>query len=451
MDGFIILDGTGDFKEEIGMPNELNEPLDENKVTEKDVLPVQDFNYNLQGDIEFDGLDKNAIRILEQALEEERATCSALYLELEIERSAAATAADEAMAMILRLQEEKASIEMEARQYQRMIEEKSAYIAEESNILKEILLRREREKHFLEKEVEAFRQMFFANEQLDADMEDTASTLEHKASSSLYFNEDAAMMLQRISESSGEKKKIKGTNDVLENNVTSTESQNYALPLGKELPIPELIEDADSSKLGYIHGHPSFNKHHQHPSGKNDEIIQDLQEKRRMSLDKNPIDQQKEVQADDNSSCQGLTSKTIETCGATNIGVMVDIPVSCDTTTISSSEAAADIKRSKSDISTRLPCMGSQQSKAVLSNLRRYSMSALDYERFKIDNEVGWLTERLRVVQEGREKLNFSIGHRDKEKVQSQLLEDITTEPGKAVRDACLPPLSHKVRVKVLN
>ncbi|XP_031267621.1 uncharacterized protein LOC116126055 [Pistacia vera] len=502
----------GDFKEEIGMLNELNEPLDENKVNEKDVLLVQEFNYNLQGQLEFDGLDKDAIRILEQALEEQLAARSTLYLELEKERSAAAIAADEAMAMILRLQEEKASIEMEARQYQRMIEEKYAYDAEEMNILKEILVRRERERHFLEKEVEAFRQMFFANEQLEADMEDTASTLECKASSSLYFNEDPAMMLLRISKSFGEKKKIKGTNDVPENDVTSTESQNYTLPLGKELPIPELVEDTESSKLGYIHGHPSFNKRYQQPSRNSDEIFQDLQEKGIMSMDKNPIDLQREVQADDNSSSQGLTSKTIETCGAANIGspcsasnvekhkklsqslvkterdlcvnhvpvignelvmfnetrgnksedlsnnVTVDIPISCDSTTINSSETATDIKRSKSDISSsRLLHMGSQQSKDVLSNLRRNSMSALDYERLKIDNEVGWLTERLRVVQEGREKLNLSIGRRDREKVQLQLLEDITiqlqeirqlTEPGKAVRDASLPPLSAKVILK---
>ncbi|KAJ0094004.1 hypothetical protein Patl1_25994 [Pistacia atlantica] len=502
----------GDFKEEIGMLNELNEPLDENKVNEKDVLLVQEFNYNLQGQLEFDGLDKDAIRILEQALEEQLAARSTLYLELEKERSAAAIAADEAMAMILRLQEEKASIEMEARQYQRMIEEKYAYDAEEMNILKEILVRRERERHFLEKEVEAFRQMFFANEQLEADMEDTASTLECKASSSLYFNEDPAMMLLRISKSFGEKKKIKGTNDVPENDVTSTESQNYTLPLGKELPIPELVEDTESSKLGYIHGYPSFNKRYQQPSRKSDEIFQDLREKGIMSMDKNPIDLQREVQADDNSSSQGLTSKTIETCGAANIGspcsasnvekhkkhsqslvkterdlcvnvpvignelvmfnetrgnksedlsnnVTVDIPISYDSTTINSSETATDIKRSKSDISSsRLLHMGSQQSKDVLSNLRRNSMSALDYERLKIDNEVGWLTERLRVVQEGREKLNLSIGRRDREKVQLQLLEDITiqlqeirqlTEPGKAVRDASLPPLSAKVCVKV--
>ncbi|KAI8011876.1 Myosin-binding protein 3 [Camellia lanceoleosa] len=81
----------------------------------------------------------------------------------------------------MRSQDEKASIEMKAWQYQRRIEEKSAYDAEEMNILKEILVRRieeksaydaeemnilkeilvrrQKEKHFLEREVEAYRRM----------------------------------------------------------------------------------------------------------------------------------------------------------------------------------------------------------------------------------------------------------------------------------------------------
>ena len=142
-----------------------DDPFAENKPIEKE-LAVAEFEC-LTPDQDFDGSDKNAIRVLEQALDEEHAARTALYLELEKERSAAATAADEAMAMILRLQEEKAIIEMEARQYQRMIEEKSAYDAEEMNILKEILLRRERENHFLEKEVEAYKRMFFEKEQLE--------------------------------------------------------------------------------------------------------------------------------------------------------------------------------------------------------------------------------------------------------------------------------------------
>ncbi|KAL7219889.1 hypothetical protein ACSBR2_012868 [Camellia fascicularis] len=128
---------------------QLDEPLHEKKLAEKSESSYEETKSN----------KKNAIRILEHALEEEHAARAALYLELEKERSAAAIAADEAMALILHLQDEKASIEMEAWQYQRIIEEKSAYDAEEMIILTEILVRRQKEKHFLEREVEAYRQM----------------------------------------------------------------------------------------------------------------------------------------------------------------------------------------------------------------------------------------------------------------------------------------------------
>jgi hypothetical protein len=71
---------------------------------------------------------------LREALHEEQEAIAALYLELE-ERNAASSAAHEAMAMITRLQEEKATIRMEARQYQRMAEEKQQYDQESMAIL----------------------------------------------------------------------------------------------------------------------------------------------------------------------------------------------------------------------------------------------------------------------------------------------------------------------------
>ncbi|KAJ6403782.1 hypothetical protein OIU84_012062 [Salix udensis] len=95
-----------------------------------------------------DSVGNDAIKMVGQSLEEEKTALAALYQELEKERAAAASAADEAMAMIMRLQEDKASIAMEARQYQRMIEEKFAYDDEEMDILKEIVVRRELENHF---------------------------------------------------------------------------------------------------------------------------------------------------------------------------------------------------------------------------------------------------------------------------------------------------------------
>ncbi|KAI3509074.1 hypothetical protein L1887_24100 [Cichorium endivia] len=110
-------------------------------------------NYEVQSPMEV----KTNPNDFQEGIPIEQDARAALYIELEKERSTAATAADEAMAMILRLRDEKASIEMESRRYQQMIQEKSAYDEEEMNILKEIVLRREMEKHFLEKEVEAYR------------------------------------------------------------------------------------------------------------------------------------------------------------------------------------------------------------------------------------------------------------------------------------------------------
>lgn len=139
--------------------------------------------------------ETDTIRMLQEALEKEKAACAALYLELEKERAAAATAADEAMAMICRLQKDKASTEMEVRQYQRMIEEKFVYDEEEMDVLKEILLRREKENHFLEKEVEAYRQMnSLGNELFNGDSNDK---LCEWGQTSPYSNLDSHLMMPR--------------------------------------------------------------------------------------------------------------------------------------------------------------------------------------------------------------------------------------------------------------
>ncbi|KAL2463341.1 hypothetical protein Fot_52997 [Forsythia ovata] len=152
---------------------EMNKFSDEDILMKKHVSSIGGLLGKARGDLGFNVDEKISIELLEEVLKEEHAACAALYIELEKERSAAATAVDEAMAMILRLQEEKASVEMEARKNQRVIEEKSAYDAEEMYILKEILVRREREKHFLENEVEAYRHLICPeNEQLAGDIAD---------------------------------------------------------------------------------------------------------------------------------------------------------------------------------------------------------------------------------------------------------------------------------------
>ncbi|XP_021810712.1 uncharacterized protein LOC110754031 [Prunus avium] len=521
---------------------EFKESIDETKPTGKDGSVVEDSGCKAGEKQGFDSNETTTARVLEQALEEEHAARAALYLELEKERSAAATAADEAMAMILRLQEEKASIEMEARQYQRMIEEKSAYDAEEMNILKEILVRREREKHFLVKEVEEFRQMFFGEDQVDFDMHDVATTQARKPA--LHSSEDQVPMLQWTSESIAEEPKLEMKRSSPDYEVPSTEIKNLTLTLGNELPIPDLEGDVDSLKQVDMHLHPSIDSHPRFLDS-TDDISHEFQEKEVVSMDEKPVSQGKYVQrlevyrkhsqspdpqglglhknivppieqefnlAGSTNICEGLASKTsgIGTENRTSIpynndkidkhwnnqdegskdphstvfntqaGVFdvhviddkshlcnemsaekseqlpanatLDISGKRDIPTTTGLKTQRKIQRVSSDTASVLLTMGCPRGRSLPSDMRRNSMSAIDYERFKIDNEVERLRERLRIVQEGREKLNFSVGHRERERIQLQLLEDIAsqlreirqlTEPGKAECQAgMLPPLS---------
>jgi Zein-binding len=98
-------------------------------------------------------------RNLKRALKEEKTTHANLRRELEAERRAAETAAFETMAKIALLQEEKANIEREARQYQ--IEEggKSRYKDDQIENLEEKLIERDRQIYIMEKENEAYRQI----------------------------------------------------------------------------------------------------------------------------------------------------------------------------------------------------------------------------------------------------------------------------------------------------
>ncbi|KAG0503639.1 hypothetical protein HPP92_003711 [Vanilla planifolia] len=114
---------------------------------------------SLDGSIasDIDNLDSLSIDRLKAILKAERRVMSALFMELEEERSASAIAANQTMAMITRLQEEKAAVQMEALQYQRMMEEQSEYDQEALQLLNELMVKREKEKLELEKELELYR------------------------------------------------------------------------------------------------------------------------------------------------------------------------------------------------------------------------------------------------------------------------------------------------------
>ena len=88
-------------------------------------------------------------------------TCARdLMKELEEERNASAVAANQAMAMITRLQEEKAALHMEALQYLRMMEEQAEYDVEALEKANDLLAEKEKEVQDLEAELEFYRKQF---------------------------------------------------------------------------------------------------------------------------------------------------------------------------------------------------------------------------------------------------------------------------------------------------
>jgi hypothetical protein len=116
----------------------------------------KDFNNRTQ-----EGADRAQyakVQELLRTLRTERETMAALYSELEQERNSSATAASEALAMISRLQEEKAAIQMESWQFQRMVMEKAMYDQEAIEVLKEILAKQEEERLDLEEEVRLYKE-----------------------------------------------------------------------------------------------------------------------------------------------------------------------------------------------------------------------------------------------------------------------------------------------------
>lgn len=112
-------------------------------------------NHASQTECEHDASFK--IQRLKSDLETESKARNDLYVELEAERSAAAIAANQTMAMITRLQEEKAAMQMEALQYQRVMEEQAEYDQEALQLLNELVLKREREKQEVEEELDLYR------------------------------------------------------------------------------------------------------------------------------------------------------------------------------------------------------------------------------------------------------------------------------------------------------
>ncbi|EOX98630.1 hypothetical protein QUC31_015069 [Theobroma cacao] len=98
------------------------------------------------------------VMALRKLVKLERRRAKAACQELEKERIAAASAADEAMAMILRLQNEKSSMEIDANQYKRMAGQKQEYDQQVIESLQWIVMKHESERSLLENQLQLCKQ-----------------------------------------------------------------------------------------------------------------------------------------------------------------------------------------------------------------------------------------------------------------------------------------------------
>jgi len=103
---------------------------------------------------------ESTIDRLRRQVDLDRKSIHLLCRELEEERNASAIAASQALAMITKLQDEKAAMQMEASHYQRMMEEQAEYDSEALAKANELLAEREQQIEELQVELENYRSQY---------------------------------------------------------------------------------------------------------------------------------------------------------------------------------------------------------------------------------------------------------------------------------------------------
>ncbi|TYH88062.1 hypothetical protein ES332_D01G161200v1 [Gossypium tomentosum] len=139
---------------------------DEFETFNKFYVPVFDLYSNPKVQIE------NECAALRETVSSQQATIQDLYRELEEERNASSSAATEAMSMILKLQREKAEIQMEARQFKCFAEEKLAHDQQEIMDLEDLLYKREKAIQALTCEAQAYKHRMMSYGFTEAEVED---------------------------------------------------------------------------------------------------------------------------------------------------------------------------------------------------------------------------------------------------------------------------------------
>ncbi|OEL32683.1 Myosin-binding protein 2 [Dichanthelium oligosanthes] len=176
-----------------------------------------------------------SVNQLKSALASARKSLDTLYAELENERNAAAIAADETMAMINRLQEQKAAMQMEAIQYQRLMEEQSEYDQEALQRLNEIVVKREKEKQDLERELELYRHKVHLYEAKLRKMSRHKADDQNGSSSASSSAEDSDDLSQSFYEGDESAHGLNGSNGSIPTDVVLQETARHLVTLDGSL------------------------------------------------------------------------------------------------------------------------------------------------------------------------------------------------------------------------
>uniref|UniRef100_A0A2P2K4C2 Uncharacterized protein MANES_13G047500 n=2 Tax=Rhizophora mucronata TaxID=61149 RepID=A0A2P2K4C2_RHIMU len=424
---------------------EINKSYEKEKGVDRDSSSVEKTVSNAECRLGNDGNVVNAIRMLEKELEKEKATHIALYQELEKERAAAATAADEAMAMIFRLQEDKASLEMEVRQYQRMTEEKFAYDEEEINILKEILVTREKENHSLEKEVEGYRQMILlGNKHLEGELSYRITTDGRRLSHSNALNENPLLLSTGV-----EKSKFVSHKDVATNASWSSnyEPSSNTPDFGRDMTSEQLASSLSTSerlveeKAELARGEKEQGnncimsqemKISQTFDGIKEEPQRDGEHWNQVSRDMqgSMFDTESTVYdihvVDDKTTAWNLDGikQSIPSDGSASDSSVWSHKVLNDCPSTSIAEHETNVHGRSIDTSSQLHMLGDLRVKTLGIDFQENS-SQVESERLKIYREVERLSERLRIVQEEKENFTLSAENQQRVSAQLKLVEEI--------------------------
>lgn len=99
-------------------------------------------------------MEEKEVKFLEKTLQNQKIVIQELQVELDEERKAAASGAEEALSMILRLQGEKSTQKMESLQYKRMVEEKLRHNEDAMAVMREIIFLKDTEIDALQYQLE---------------------------------------------------------------------------------------------------------------------------------------------------------------------------------------------------------------------------------------------------------------------------------------------------------